>query len=1126
MSTAYRLHCPLLIRPVDVEPRSGPNARAAIDSPARVTILKSCANITTLYINDTIVRRRIPVLLLAGLATVLIPGPGFGQAGRAELLGTIQDPSGLSVLKAKVEAEDQATMARYETASDERGEYHLLGLPAGQYVLTVEQPGFRTYRQSGIGLRLGDRTAIDVRLAVGQPSQSIDVTAAAPLLQTASGDMGQNIEESQIVNLPLDGRNFIPLVTLSPGVALPNGSFLPRINGSRPRTNEYIYDGISVLQPEPGPVVYYPIIDGMAEFKLNVNAYSPEYGRSNGGTVIVIGKSGSNQFHGSLFEFIRNEALNARNLFAQPGPTPEFRRNQYGLTIGGPIQENKMFFFADWQGTRLRTGITRFSVVPTLTQRQGIFTQTIFNPATSPRTLFPNNTIPQTRFDSIANQVLEHYPLPNVAGANNFVRTATEPDNQDQADFRVDRYFGEKHRFFARYTIFHDDDNPVAPLPYGSGSLTSGVIGHAITRGDAVVGDYNWSVSPTLLNQARFGYSRRDLNQTSLQNGGITIPGLPSNSFASVLPIFTVSGLQQIGPTTAANSNFTTSVTEYLDTFTMVRGRHTIKVGTDLRREALDVLNPPNPTGSFGFTTTGTNSSSVTGSGNAFASLLLGQVNAFSIDIQKQVIQPRAHIAEFFAGDDWKVSSRLTLNIGARYTLNFPSTEVRNQGGVFNLATQLLEFPHTARNLECCDIGPRAGLAYRAGDSWVIRSGYGMIFFEQSGITTPFTIPQFPFVQTVGQQSPDNINAAFSLANGPTVQVTSPNPNSGLGQGVFGVDRSNGSGYSQQWNFTVQKTLGQDWNIELAYLGSKNTRLGIPDANINQLPSQDLSMGSALLAKVANPYYGQIPASSSLGGKTLPQQQLLRPYPRFTTVALFRDNVGNSTYDAAAVKIEKRLSHGLTVNAAYTSSKLIDDASSVFSQTIFTGPVLNSTGAADAYNRHLEKDVSSGDIPSVFALGWVYDIPRLWRIAGWQIGGLVRVQSGDAVAVTQATNNNSSLGFAVQRPNRISNPNNFSGRSVAQYFNTAAFAGAHQFVIGNSSRNPVRGPGLQDADVMLGKTFRITERLSAEFRAEAFNVSNTPPLNDPSGIFGSAAFGSITSAGNPRDFEFVAKIHY
>ena len=236
------------------------------------------------------------------------------------------------------------------------------------------------------------------------------------------------------------------------------------------------------------------------------------------------------------------------------------------------------------------------------------------------------------------------------------------------------------------------------------------------------------------------------------------------------------------------------------------------------------------------------------------------------------------------------------------------------------------------------------------------------------------------------------------------------------------MDRNNGSGYSQQWNFTVQKTIGKNWNVEVAYLGSKNTRLGIPDANINQLPSQYLSMGAALLTRVANPYFGQIPASSSLGAATIAQQQLLRPYPRFTNVALFRDNVGNSSYNAAAVKLEKRLSHGLTVNGVsrFPSCSTTRPASS--RRPSSPGPVLNTTGAADAYNRHLEKDVSSGDIPRVFALGWVYDIPRLWKISGWQIAGLVRVQAGDAVPVTQATNNNSSLGFAVQtaQPDRRS----------------------------------------------------------------------------------------------------------
>jgi hypothetical protein len=1054
--------------------------------------------------------------------------PCFAQGGRAELFGLVEDPSALPVAKAKVLASARATGAQFETTTGDRGEYHLLGLTTGVYDLTVEQSGFRMYKQTGITLRLADQTRLNVRLELGQPAQSVEVAGEAPLLQTANGATTYNVDQTKIQTLPLDGRNFIPLVALSPGVALPGGgSLLPRINGSRPRTSEYLYDGISVLQPEPGQVAFYPVIDAMAEFKLNINAYSPEYGRSNGGTVMVIGKSGSNALRGTLFEFIRNEDLNARNYFAQPGPKPEFRRNQYGLTLGGAIRKNRTFFFADWQGTRLLTGVTRFSTVPASAQRSGVFTTPIYDPATSPRSQFTKNTIPVNRFDPLALQILHHYPQPNLPGAaNNYVRTAVEPDSQDQFDGRIDHNFSEKHRLFARYSYLRDDDNPVTPLPDGSGTLSTGVIGHAITRGVGVASEYDWSISPALLNQARFGYTRRTLNQASLQNGGITVPGVPSNSFSSTLPIFTVTGFQQIGPTTAANWDFKTSVTEYLDTFSWVRGRHTFKFGTDIRRQALDVVNPANPTGSYAFTTTGTNASGVANSGNAVASLLLGQVGSFSIDIQNQALLARAHIAEFFVNDDWKVSDRLTLNLGTRYTLNFPSTEVRNHTAVFNLNTQVLDFPHTARELECCDFGPRVGLAYRRGDSWVVRSGYGMIWFEQTGITTPFTLPQFPFVQTVGQQSQDNLNAAFALQGGPAVQVTPPNPNSGLGQGVFGVDRKVGSGYSQQWNLTVQKTIGQNLNFEIGYLGSKNTHLGLPESNLNQLPAGDLALGAALLKRVANPYFGEIPASSSLGGPTIAAQQLLRAFPRFTNVALFRDNVGDSEYQALQAKLEKRFSHGLTFTFAWTFSKLIDDASTYFSQTIFTGPTLTTIGAADAFNRRLERDVSSGDIPRVFSAGWVWQIPRWRRISGWEIGGLVRIQAGDAVPVSQATNNNSALGYALQRPNRTGNPNAFANRSASQWFDTSAFTGVPQFAIGNSSRNPIRGPGLQNADLMIGKTFRLTERVNFEFRAEVFNISNTPPLNDPSGSFGSSAFGTITTAGNPRDFEFAGKVHF
>ncbi len=1061
------------------------------------------------------------------LLLVVAAAPLHSQSGKAELAGVVTDPSDLPVSGAQVQVQEKSTAAQFQVATGDQGEYHLLALPPGDYVLTIAKTGFRNYRQAGITLRLGDQPTINVKLELGQAAQSVDVSANAPLLETTNGSVSFNVPERTIVTLPLDGRNFIPLVALSPGVALPNGSILPRIDGSRPRTNEYIYDGVSVLQPEPGQVAFYPIIDGMEEFKLNINAYAPEYGRSNGGAVIVATKSGSNDFHGTVFEFFRNEALNARNYFAPPGPKPEFRRNQYGFTLGGPIQKNKTFFFVDYQGTNLRTGITRISTVPTLAQRSGKFSTAVYNPFVPTRPPFANNTIPTSLFDPVAVQVLARYPVPNLPGsANNYTRTAVEPEDANQFDVRLDHCFKDSQRIFGRFSYLHDDDTPVTPLPDGSGAIPSGVISATLTGGYQFVAEYDWTVSPTAVNQARFGYAWRTSVGSTVQGGTIPVPGIPDNSFTNVMPTFTVTGQQQIGPPAGANSNFKTSVTEYMDTVSKSMGKHTLKFGVDIRQEALNVLAPPNPKGLYTFTVTGTNKSGVTNSGNAVASLELGQVSTFAIDIQPHILQDRAKIAEFFIGDEWKMTPKLTMNMGTRYTLNFPSWEVNNQGAVFNLNTQVLDFVHTARNLECCDFGPRVGLAYQANQSLVIRAGYGMIWFEQTGITTPFTLPQFPFVQTVGQQSQDGISAAFTLGTGPSVVVQPPNTNSGLGQGVFGSQRNNGSGYSQQWNFTVQKTFGSNISLEFGYLGSKNTRLGLPEGNLNQLPDQYLSLGSALLKRVPNPFYGEIPASSSLGGPTITEQQLLRAYPRFTNVALFRDNVGNSTYNAAQVSLQKRLSHGLTFTFAYTFSKLIDDASSYFSQTIFTGPVLNTTGAADAFNRHLEKDLSTGDIPSVFSSSWTYNIPRVWQISGWQVAGIVRLQSGDTVPVTQATNLDASLGYAVQRPNRVSNPNDVNNRSAGRWFNTAAFTQAPQFTIGNSSRDPVRGPGLQEADLMLGKTFSLTERFALEFRAEVFNVTNTPPLNDPNGSFGSPAFGTITSAGNPRDYEFALKLHF
>src|SRR5262252_1423815 len=476
--------------------------------------------------------------LVVGIVVVLmmmLVGSGLqAQSTKVELSGTVKDPAALAVEGADVKLLNMGTGAEraYVTASN--GEYHFFGLQPGSYTLTVTKTGFTELRREGLTLRVGDNVSLNVALQIGGVTQSVDVTAEeAPLLQSNRGTVSFVVEQQKVVTLPLDGRNFVPLIALSPGVMLPPTSTLPRINGSRPRVSEYIYDGISVLQPEPGQVAYFPVVDAIEEFRVETNSYSAEFGRSNGGVIMVNHKSGTNEFHGSLFEFFRNEAINARNLFATTGPKPLFRRNQYGFVFGGPVQQDKTFFFADYQGTRLQTGTPRTSTVPTSLQRRGIFSTAIYDPATTRQTTngfvrdqFLNNTIPLERFDPAVRAVLDRYPLPNVfnangteAASNNYIRTANETTNQDQFGIRLDHTLNGRQRLFGRYEYLRDHSLPSTPLPDGSGAITAGITGDTLTRADSLALEHNWTVSGNKVNQLRFGYTRRGFERDSLRTG-------------------------------------------------------------------------------------------------------------------------------------------------------------------------------------------------------------------------------------------------------------------------------------------------------------------------------------------------------------------------------------------------------------------------------------------------------------------------------------------------------------------------------------------------------------------------------------------------------------------------------
>ncbi len=1101
---------------------------------------------------------------LVMLVAVMATSPAAAQVGAAVLTGTVVDATGAAVPGATVTVVAARTNLSRTVVTTVDGGFLVPALAPGPYRVRVDAAGFKPLTRDGIRLATGETIQLDLTLEVGGVSEGLTITADAPLLRSASSGLGHVIDHRRIVDLPLNGRSVIALASLVPGVALPPppAAPLPRINGGRPRTNEYLFDGISVLQPEPGQVTFFPNIDAVQEFKIESNSPPAEFGRFNGGVVNLTTKSGSNAVQGSLFEFFRNEALNARNLFAPAGPKPVFRRNQFGGVVGGPIRRDRTFFFADYQGQRQTIGRTVISTVPTLLQRQGVFSEAIggrvpaiYDPATTStsggvttRSPFPGNAIPAGRIDPVARALLDRYPLPTSGGtANNFRRVDTESVDQDQFSLRLDHRFpGNRDQMFGRLTRFREGFLPVTPLPDGSG-VTTGTLGPQDTTAWSFASAYQRTFTSTLLNELRVGDTRRTVARSAAELGGtastsLGLPGLPATArFPTTVPTFLIAGYQQLGSPGNTASNFGTSVTEVADTLTWMKGRHTFKVGADLRWERVNALQPPSPTGAFTFSNLFTDLPGAANTGTPFASFLLGQVQQFSIDLQQDQIRNRAHFQEYFMQDDWRVTDRVTVNAGLRYTLNFPSTEVNDQVGIFNLDTRALEFagqngqPRAARQLHKNNFGPRVGVVARVTDTTVARVGYGLVWIEMAGITTPFTTPVFPFLQTVSQRTLDNLTPAFTLANGPSVAPIPLTANAGLGQGVFSVDRDLGSGYVQQWNTSLQRTLGANFSIEVAYTGSKITRVGVPDTNLNQLTADQLAQGASLLQRVANPYFGVVPRSSSLGDPTITVAQLLKPYPQYTTVSLYRNNVGTTIYHGAYVKLEQRLAGGLSYLVSYTRSTLRDDASSVFDASILTGPVANYP-VADSFNRRLERDYSTGDIPHVFVASTVWDVPfgavRARHPRGvvgalvndWTIAGVVTLQSGVPLAIAQTTNNNAFAGFGTQRPNLVGDPElPADERSTSRWFDTSAFVAAPQFALGTSSRNPVRGPGYRNLDLAVIRRVALPAGTAFEIRGEVFNATNTPPLGAPNTTVGAAAFGTITTAGDPRVVQVALK---
>jgi hypothetical protein len=1062
----------------------------------------------------------------------------FGQASfTGAILGTVTDPSGAAVTSARLTVTNMATNESVRASSDAAGNYFVPNLRPGTYSIAIEASGFKRFRQDQIPLQIDQIVRVDASLAIGLTSEVIEVTAAAPVLQTETGAVGQVVDNRKIVGLPLNGRGAFSLIGLVPGVADGTAGGTSgasaRINGGRNRLNEIQLDGISAVNVKGGNVGYTPMVDALEEFKILTNSFSAEYGRTGGGVILATIKGGTNAFHGVLFEFLRNDKLNGRNFFAPPSQNkPVLRQNQFGAAVGGPIRPNKTFFFADWQGTRVRTAAVRTSAVPTLAMRDGNLAgfNPIYDPATTAisgnqvlRTPFAGNQVPRARFDAAAAKIIPYYPEPNgTALASNFILAGPGRRQDDQGDVRIDHAVSDAVRLMGRYSMNRTQDVPSPTFP------TEGSPANYPSEGrqqNAAL-SYIHTLRPALINEVRLGVNRvytQAVAPTAGKNfpSQLGIPGVPQDNF----PRINITGFSSVGNDRSRPALTRVTTYQLIDNLTYIHGKHYLKFGFDLRRGDSNNFNPTNASGEFSFGPLQTGISTSSATGHPFASFLLGQGSGFQLlpGVSTYLSFPSY---DFYVQDDFKATKRLTLNFGIRYEPAFHFTEKYNRITHFNPQRRLLDFagddgnPRHFYPNDLNNFGPRFGLAFRWTNTTVIRMGYGMYFSSApvaSNPGTPLEAP-FPYARSFALTAPAFPSLPlFTLSAFPGGASDFDRTGRTAGENVH-FDRNSRAPYMQSWNYSIQHELRPNLALDIAYAGTKGTRLYTPGSNLNQLRPEQLG------------------PPSQFGGLTSAQR---RPFPEFQNIAYNTFGV-SSTYHSLQGKLEQRYSSGLSYLLSYTWSKSIDNGSGLFPGD--NPSVSSSFRLQNLYDMRGERSISADDQAHRFVASYTCDLP--WgpgrailnsnslaaRILGsWQIGGLALLRSGLPFGIDSSANTTDSQG-GRQRANRVGEwklPR--EERTLRRYFNTAAFVNPPQYQFGNSPRNIVRGPGLVNFDLMLAKNFTITERLRLDFRTEAFNLMNTPAFNFPGATVGTPAYGLISSTlpgTDARQVQFALKLNF
>lgn len=1051
-------------------------------------------------------RRGLPALscLLLGFLAQSVQA----QSHTATLFGNVRDESGAALQAVEIQIVDEATQIDRTVMSGRNGAFAAPSLPTGRYNVTASLAGFRTSTLTGVRLSVGDKVRLNIVLQVGAVQDSVTVEGRTPLMQSESSALGQVIDNRRITALPLNEREFLQLALLGAGSAPPapesrlstQSNSGVNVNGAREAANNFLLDGVDNNDLFLNRLVVNPSVDAIEEFKIQGSSYDAEYGRSGGAQVNVALKSGSNTVHGSLFEFLRNSSLDAKNFFDLPDrKIPQYQRNQFGGSIGGPIVQSRTFYFANFEGSRTRRAETRTSNVPTAAMKRGDFSAsgiTLRNPLTGQA--FVGNRIPQEMIHPVGSALAALFPDPNRnSPGQNFAASPVASERMTQANAKLDHQFSPNRKVFARYSFIDEFDL----LPYAQKGPNLPRFGiRVLDRGQNLAVGETRVLSARSLNDFRFGYNRlrrevfqENVGQDVFKTLGITGLNLAPKDFG--YPSVVLAGYERLGDDANIPIVRRTGTFHFTDSLSHQRDKHFLKLGGEVRYYQENGYNDLFARGQLNFQPAFT--------GDALGDLLLGfpVLSISSVNDNPQALRTTAY--NVFIQDDWKIHPRLTLNLGVRYEFNSPPVDARDRLVSFDVANRRLTavgqngVPRAGVHSDFSNLAPRVGFSWDATGSgkFLLRSGYGIYYDSGTLIENETLYFNPPYFQ---------LNLFFTRPPN-FLTLSDPFP---LGRGFsplpspVTLDRHYRTGYAQHWSFGLQRELGPGWIAEVNYVGSKGTHL-VMKRNLNQ----------------------PVPGAGDINAR--------RPIPGFSDILLVSSDA-SSTYHALQARVEKRYARGLSLLAVYTYSKSLDNSSSFLESKGDDNTPQNSANIA------AERGLSNFDLRHRFSGSFIYDLPfglghrwagrNLWQGAlfnGWQVSGILTFQAGRPFTPRLSTDNSNTgnVGgfFAHDRPNVVGSPE-LDNPTPERFFNTAAFAVPQRYTFGNAGRNILTGPGMGNLDLALLKNIRVHREQTLQFRMEFFNFFNHPNFKLPeSFIDNPATFGRVLAAEPARQIQFGLK---